>query len=220
MQWTSMVQPACSGTCKLEGKNSTSASEHYPLKWDKAPFAGMAGTCLFWGKRLCLLALLPVIDVPGAGHAVHENSTLCSAQRPGTVPHCREDNSSGQLHFKLRKILISGRIVFSTGCCMSLQLLLPVQRSSLYCQQIVLLQRSIRVRVQWIHLSFSTSGKFFCRWGMLSIPRLGQQAQPAAGLPAPCAVPDCPLPESVGCTACSSSAAGPFPPRAKQCCQL
>lgn len=180
----------------------------------------MAGTCLFWGKRLCLLALLPVINVPGVGHAVHENSTLCSAQCTGTVPHCREENSSRQFHFKLRKILISGRIIFSSGCRMSLQLLLPVQRSSMYCQQIVPLQSDIRIRVQRIHLCFSTSGKLFWGWGMLSIPRPGQQAQPGAGLPAPCAVPDCPLPESVGCTACSSSAAGPFPPRAKQCCQL
>lgn len=144
--------------------------------------------------------------------------TAHTAQCTGRVPHCREENSSRQFHFKLRKIPISAKTVFSTGCCMPLQLLLPVQRSSMYCQQTVLLQGSIRVWVQWIHLS--TSEKFIWGRGLPSIPRPGQQAQPGAGLPALCAVPDCPLPESTGYTACSSSAAGPFPPRANQSCQL
>lgn len=72
----------------------------------------MAGTYLFQGKKLCLLALLPVINVPWAGHACMR--TAHSAQCTGTVPHCREENSSRQLHFKLKKIPTSARIVFST----------------------------------------------------------------------------------------------------------
>lgn len=142
----------------------------------------MAGTCLFWGKRLCLLALLPVINVPGVGHAVHENSALCSAQRTGTVPHCREENSSRQFHFKLRKVLISGKIIFSSGCRMSLQLLLPVQRSSMYCQQIIPLQSDIRIRVQRIHLSVSPlQGSFSGDGGCSPSPGRGSRLSPELG---------------------------------------
>lgn len=135
--------------------------------------------------------------------------TAHSAQCTGTVPHCREENSSRQFHFKLRRIPILARIVFSTGCCMCPQLPLPMQRNFMYCQQIVLLQSSIRVWVQRIHLS--TSGKFI--WGrrLLSIPRSGQQAQPGAGLPAPCAVPDCPLQQQDGKAWDAQRAAPPQP---------
>lgn len=146
--------------------------------------------------------------------------TAHSTQCTGTVPHCREENSSRQLHFKLKKIPISARIVFSTvvACiCSSYsqcrEAPCPVSKSS----------NSIAISESGYmnpSLFFSTSGKFIWGWGMLSIERRGQQAQPGAGLPALCVVPDCPLPESVGCTTCSFSAASPFPPHAMQCCQV
>lgn len=62
----------------------------------------MAGTCLFWGKRICLLAPLPATEVPeGRTCRAWEQHAFCSAQRAGTVPHCSEENNPRQLHFKL-----------------------------------------------------------------------------------------------------------------------